>query len=228
MVLPAGRLDPPRSLFYTSAMATTYNQVAGRSLERIAALSDGVFAFAMTLIVLDIRIPELALIHSENDLIAALISLAPRMVTYLMSFLTLGIFWVGQQVQLSHLEKSDRHLTWLHLLYLAFVAMIPLSTRLLAGFIGYRTALLIYWANLLLLGIVVYACWAYACKAKLVKKEARKGDYLLLQRRILTAQAFYAFGAALCFFDPALSIGFIVLIQLNYAAAPRIPFLSKL
>jgi uncharacterized membrane protein len=209
-------------------MVTTYNQVAGRSLERIAALSDGLFAFAMTLIVLDIRLPEFSSIHSEGELVSALWSMAPRMVTYLMSFLTLGIFWVGQQVQLSHLEKSDRHLTWLHLLYLAVVALIPLSTRLLAGFIGYRTALLLYWANLLLLGIVIYACWGYACKAKLVKKEAMKGAYSLLQRRIISAQALYAFGASLCFFDTAWSIGFIVLIQLNYAIAPRIPFLSKL
>ncbi len=214
--------------FYTSVMDQTYNQVAGKSLERIAALSDGLFAFAMTLIVLDIRLPEIASVHSEGDLLSALLAMAPRMVTYLMSFLTLGIFWVGQQVQLSHLERSDRHLTWLHLLYLAVVTLIPLSTRLLAGFIGYRTALLAYWVNLLLLGIVIYACWAYACKAKLVKKEAMRGDYSLLRRRILSAQGLYAFGASLCFFDTAWSIAFIVLVQLNYAIAPRIPFLSDL
>jgi Endosomal/lysosomal potassium channel TMEM175 len=77
-----------------------YNLIAGKSLERIAALSDGLFAIAMTLIVLDIRVPPGASIHSEADLGRALLALFRRIVMYLVSFLTLGIFWVGQQTQL--------------------------------------------------------------------------------------------------------------------------------
>ena len=63
---------------------------------------------------------------------------------YAMSFLTLGIFWVGQQTQLNHLERADRDLAWLHIWYLAAVALMPFSTRLLAEFIEFRTALLVY------------------------------------------------------------------------------------
>ncbi len=67
----------------------------------------------MTLLVLDLRTPAAGAIHSEQDLWSALSAMAPQLTTYLMSFLTLGIFWNGQQAQLNHLERSDRHLTWI-------------------------------------------------------------------------------------------------------------------
>src|SRR5579872_5972366 len=119
-------------------METTYNQIAGRSVERLAALSDGVFAVAMTLLVLDLRAPAVEAVHSEQDLWRALGALAPRLLMYVMSFLTLGIFWVGQQTQLNHLARSDRSLSWIHILFLFAVSMTPFSTTLLAGFTAYR------------------------------------------------------------------------------------------
>src|SRR5919204_1756238 len=137
-------------------MTLSYNQVAGRRLDRIAALSDGVFAIAMTLIVLEIRVPEPPPIHTESDLWTALQGLAPRLVTYFLSFLTLGIFWNGQQTQLNMFATADRDLTWLHLGFLATVALMPFSTSLLAEFITFRLALLLYLGNILLLGLLLY------------------------------------------------------------------------
>ena len=55
----------------------------------------------------------------------------PQLLVYLMSFLTLGIFWVGQQTQLNHLAHSERHFTWIHLAFLFIVTIMPFSTRLL-------------------------------------------------------------------------------------------------
>ena len=129
-------------------MRTLYNQIANQNLERLAALSDGLFAFAMTLLVLDLRVPAMEAIHSEHDLRSALVALAPRLLMYLMSFLTLGIFWNGQQTQLNYFERADRDLSWIHLAFLAGVTLMPFSTQLLAEFIQYRTALLVYWFNI--------------------------------------------------------------------------------
>jgi uncharacterized membrane protein len=81
--------------------------------------------------------------RSTASLICGVLALLPRFVMYAMGFLTLGIFWVGQQTQLNQLERTDRDLAWLHIGYLAAVAFMPFSTRLLAEFIGFRTALLI-------------------------------------------------------------------------------------
>src|SRR5271157_1601772 len=140
----------------TIRMTTGYNQIAGQSAERLAALSDGVFAVAMTLLVLDLRAPAAEVIHSEHDLWHALLPLAPRLLMYMMSFMTLGIFWVGQQTQLNHLQRSSRSLTWIHLAFLFVVTVTPFSTALLAEHIAYRVALLQYWFNIFLLGVTLY------------------------------------------------------------------------
>jgi len=200
---------------------TPYNKIAGNSLERIAALSDGVFAVAMTLLVLDLHAPAAAAIHSEGELGEKLLPLLPQLVAYLMSFLTLGIFWVGQQTQLNHFERADRNLAWLHLGFLFAVTLLPFSTSLLAEFIIYRTALLLYWLNIVLLGSMLAGSWAYASRFKLVKQDAPPEMNRMVLGRIVVAQSLYAFGAALCLYSTYLSIGFIVLIQLHYAIAPR-------
>lgn len=202
---------------------TSYNQIAGRSVERLAALSDGIFAVAMTLLVLDLHAPVAEAIHSESDLRHALLGLAPRLLPYMSSFLTLGIFWVGQQTQLNHLERSSRGLTWIHLAFLFVVTLTPFSAALLAEFIAYRTALLLYWLNILLLGMTLYLSWTCAGELKLVKADLPREVTVAIQRRIVIAQSLYALGAALCFVNPYWSIAVILLVQLNYAIAPRLP-----
>ncbi len=208
-------------------MSTWYNRIAGESLERLAALSDGIFAVAMTLLVLDIHAPAARTIHSELDLWHGLQALGPRLTVYLLSFMTLGIFWIGQQTQFNQLTKSDRHLTWIHIAFLALVSVMPFSTTFLAEFIEFRLALLLYWVTILLLGVILYVSWRYAAHAGLV--EANSNELrCAIERRILIAQSLYAFGALLCLFNTYWSIGFIVLVQFNYAIAPRIRPFSRL
>jgi uncharacterized membrane protein len=202
---------------------TRYNLIAGQNLERLAALSDGIFAVAMTLLVLDLRVPAREFIHSPAELRSALVSLAPQFVAYLMSFITLGIFWIGQQTQLNHLIRSSRGLSWLHLAFLFAVSVMPFSTHLLAEFISYRTALLAYWLNIFLLGATLYLTWNCALASGLVKDDISPEVTTAIKRRILIAQSLYALGAALSFISTYWSIGFIVLVQLNYAFAPRLP-----
>jgi TMEM175 potassium channel family protein len=209
-------------------MLTPYNRIAGGSVERLAALSDGIFGVAMTLLLLELHVPAKELIHNEADLLGELAKMGPAVVVYLMSFITLGIFWVGQQTQLNHLERSDRHLTWMHLSFLFAVTLLPFSTRLLASFVTYRTALLVYWGNILLLGVLVYACWARSVKAKLVRDDVTGELDRAVRRRVIGAQALYAAGAALCVINTYVSIAFIVLVQINFVVAPRIRWLSKI
>jgi uncharacterized membrane protein len=209
---------------------TSYNQIASRSLERIGALSDGLFAVAMTLIVLEIRVPDPGTVSTDAALIHALRDLGPRLVTYALSFLTLGIFWNGQQTQLSYVARADRHLSWMYLAFLAFIALLPFSTSLLAEFITLRTALLLYWANIAVVGVIIYVAWLYAIRAGLLRDDVPAEVRALVKRRILVAQALYAFGALLSFTPLGTygSIAWIVLVQLNFAAAPRIPWLSRI
>jgi uncharacterized membrane protein len=205
----------------------SYNRIAGESVERLAALSDGIFAVAMTLLVLDLHGPVKEAVHTEHELWRALGAMSPQLITYLMSFLTLGIFWNGQQAQLNCFARGNRHITWLHIAFLACVSIMPFSTRLLAEFIAFRIALLVYWLNIVLLGLVLYLSWLYASRAHLLRDDTTLEIARAIERRILIGQALYAIGAALCLWNNYSSIGFIVLVQLNFAVAPGIRWLSR-
>jgi TMEM175 potassium channel family protein len=209
----------------TSGRAPFYNVIAGHSLDRLSGISVG-----MTLLVLGLAVPSATGVSREGDLARALALLLPNVVTYTMSFLTLGIFWVAQQTQFSQLKSSDRNFTWIHLGFLLAVTLIPFSTGLLAQFITFRVALLVYWLNILVLGFVLLAGAEYALRAHLfaTEGEERRAVIGVIRRRVLVAQSLYAVATALCVFNTYVSIALIVLIQLNYAVAPRIPLLHRL
>jgi uncharacterized membrane protein len=209
-------------------MEAHYNRFAGGDVGRIEALSDGIFAFAATVLVLDFRSPEPADIHSEAELLSALIASSHRLMPWLLSLLTLGIFWVAQQTQLSHLARSNRNLTWLHLTFLAIITVLPFTTRLLADFFTYRAAFVIYWLNIFLLGVAVYVTWAYSERAKLIRDDAPAELLGAFRRRVVIAQSLYAVGVLVGLVHVALGITVIIFVQLNYAIAPRLPILSRL
>jgi uncharacterized membrane protein len=199
----------------------TYNKIAGQSLHRLEALSDGVFAVAMTLLVLELHTPVAEAIHDEASLWHALVALLPRLMTYMMSFLTLGIFWIGQQTQHSHLAHSDRAYGWLSMIFLMAVTLVPFSTALLAEFVHYRIALLVYWFNILMLGVVLGACWYRARNFGLLKLDVTPEVDAAIYRRIFGGQTLYVFGAALCVFHNYWSIIFIIAVQMQYAIGFR-------
>lgn len=209
-------------------MKSFYHQLAGTSVERICALSDGIFAVAMTLLILDVHVPAKEGIHTEEQLWRSLAALSPQLIAYGMSLLTLGIFWVGQQAQLNLLERADRHLTWIHIAFLFAVSLMPFSTRLLAEFISFRTALLCYWGNILLLGVMLHFSWRCATGGRLVRNTVTPADSAAIKRRIFVAQGLYLFGALLCVFSNYASIAFIVLVQLMFAISPRRGPLSRI
>ncbi len=138
-----------------------------------------------------------------------------------MSFLTLGIFWAGQQTQLNHIGEGTRDLTWIHLGFLFAITLMPLSTRLLAEFITYRAALGIYWLNIFVPGAMLYWSWKHATHAGLIKDDTPLEVRASICKRVVIAQSLYAAGAALCVINTEVSIAAIVLVQLNYAIAPR-------
>ena len=222
-----------RTVPYGEAHARQLSPNSGRQLERLAALSDGIFAVAMTLLVLGLSVRASSALHpprplwvpgavgSERAVWEVLRRLAPHLLTYLMSFLTLGIFWVGQQTQLSQFRRSDRDLTWIHLMFLLVVSLMPFSTMLLADYLTYRLAIAVYWLNIVLLGGLLYVSVRYARRARLIKEDVTAEMTAASERRIIVYQALYAFGGLLSVISTYLSIGFIIVVQLNAAIAPR-------
>jgi uncharacterized membrane protein len=220
------------------AMPARYHRFAGSSLERLAALSDGVFAVAMTLLVLDLKAPSVPkrAQHpiwsgrggSEDALAHGLLhQVAPRLLPYAMSFLTLGIFWVGQQTQFSSFTRSSRPLTWIHLTFLLAVTLMPFSTGVLAQDTTYRLSIAVYWLNLLALGVVLFISLRYADDAGLISAETTEDMRAALKRRIVIYQCLYALAAATCLINTYLAIGLLVALQLNSVITPRIGILDR-
>jgi uncharacterized membrane protein len=209
----------------------TYNQLAGTSVDRLSGISDGIFSVGMTLLVLGLAVPSLgsaAAAATESELWNALAKLGPNVLVYVMSFMTLGIFWVGQGTQLGRLARSNRHYVWIQLAFLLTVTLVPFSTALLAHFPTLKVALVEYWLNIVLLGGTLLAAFEYALRAHLFDETVQRDLARLFRGRILIAQALYATATALAIFFPTwVSIGLIALIQLNYVIAPRIPLLHR-
>lgn len=219
-------------------MPISYHHFAGTSLGRLAALSDGVFAVAMTLLVLDLKPPsvpkraqqplgsggggsEHALVHGLTH------QVAPRLLPYAMSFLTLGIFWVGQQAQLESFTRSTRVLTWIQIAFLLGVTLMPFSTGLLAEDTTYRISMGVYWLNLFLLGVVLLVSLEYADRAGLMSEQTTPDMRIAMRRRIIVYQCLYAVAALTCLINTYLAIGLLVALQLNAVIAPRIWILDR-
>ena len=128
------------------------------SPRRLEALSDGLFAIVMTLLVLEFRIPEVG----EGPLAEQLAAILPTLLIYAMTFTVLGMLWFGHRVQFESIERANHPLIWLSLLFLATVAVIPFSAALLGRFSDDRLAILVYGANLIAASVAHGATWAYA------------------------------------------------------------------
>jgi TMEM175 potassium channel family protein len=203
--------------------------LSGTNPDRLSEISDGIFSVGMTLLVLGLTVPVLyGTATTEGQLWQALVNLGPSFLVYPMSFMTLGIFWLGQGTQLTRLARSNRNYVWIHLVFLFAVTLVPFSTLLLARYWWLKVALVEYWLNILLLGATLWAALEYGLRANLFGEEERHEMAYLMRGRIWIAQALYATATGLCVIFPTwVSIALIILIQLNYVLAPRLPFLHR-
>jgi len=203
--------------------------LSGTNPDRLSGISDGIFSVGMTLLVLGLVVPTLQRsATTEGQLWDAMRGFGPHALIYAMSFMTLGIFWLGQGTQLGLLARSNRNYVWIHLVFLFAVTMVPFSTMLLGSFYWLKLALLEYWLNIVLLGATLLAGLEYGIRAHLFKAEDSRDLTVLMRGRILIAQSLYAVATALCLIFPTwVSITVIILVQLNYVVAPRVPILGR-
>lgn len=195
-----------------------YNRIAGQRIARIEALSDGVFAIAMTILVFNLKDPLERRTQSDAELLLSLKNMLPAFLSFFLSFTTLGIFWTGQSTQFHYIKTYDRNLNWITLFFLMAVSVLPFTTDVLSHHINNKVSILLYWLNILLLGILIYIHWLYAERHHhLAKDEQIQAVTHAIKRRVIIAQALYAFGALLCFINTYISIAFIIAVQLNYA-----------
>lgn len=148
---------------------------------RIEGLVDGIFAIAMTLLVLGIEVPEG--IITESSMASYLTLLVPRIYIYCLSFLLLGIFWRVNHIQFENLKEVDTGFLWINIFWLMFVALVPFSTELTGDYGGLVTSNVIFHVNMLMIGLLLSASWFYAYKNGLMDVE--RDQYLRALKRSL-------------------------------------------
>jgi uncharacterized membrane protein len=114
---------------------------------RMLALSDGVFAIAMTLLVVGIALPSISDEGSASDLLDALNDLSPSVISFFISFAVIARYWAAHQQQFSMLARMDRGFVELNLVYLAFIALLPFPTDLLGNYFENPIAIVTYATN---------------------------------------------------------------------------------
>ena len=134
------------------------------STHRIEALSDGIFAFAMTLLVLTLTLPD-TLGQSTNIGLPDLLSgQVHKFLNYFFSFLILAIFWIMHHQQFHWIRRVDTRLLWINIITLMFVALMPFSTDIAGDFSDEVAAEVFFAGNVMALGLLLLANWAYATR----------------------------------------------------------------
>jgi len=132
---------------------------------RLEALSDGIFAFAMTLLVLDLQFPDAAVL-SKLPLSALLWGQADRFFNYFLSFVLLAIFWMVHHQTFHHIRRLNAALLWLNILLLSFIVLIPFSTSLIGDFDKHTLADAVFAGNIFVIGVFNLWIWFYATKER--------------------------------------------------------------
>lgn len=204
------------------------------SLGRIGAFSDGVFAFAITLLVLAIRIPHPSDTDASQGLLALLAQQWRSYLAYGLSFMLIGINWTNHRMMFSTFSRANHTLVWLNLLYLMVgVAFMPVPTAVLGAWLGdpqnQVVAAVFYGVSAAVGGILYNLLWWYGAYIAKLTSPAITAD----QRRAHTlawapAPMMAAILTLFAFFNPALAVaGFVAIVALYILPIPRLLFLKK-
>jgi uncharacterized membrane protein len=173
---------------------------------RITSLADGVFAIVMTLLVLGVEVPEVPEEEIADRLVLEVLHLWPLIATYVVSFLFLGIYWMGHHTQFHFMRAVDTTALWINVVFFMFVCLIPFTTRLVGTYDGQEIALILYGANLIAISLTALVHWRYAAHAGLLEPETGKEELRKATRRLLIGVGFFAVAIAVAFVDPRWSL----------------------
>lgn len=124
-------------------------------LERIVFMSDAVFAIALTLLVLEIKLPPLEHPLTSGEFAGAILGLLPKLYSYVLSFLVLGVYWVAHHRDFGNVTCYDARLIWLNLFVLLFVDFLPFSSALLGEYGDFRLTWVIFALNNIAISVLL-------------------------------------------------------------------------
>lgn len=193
------------------------------SKSRIEVLTDGIFAIVMTLLVLEIAVPQLT--HSEvatGELPKRLLELWPVIYSYGLSFIILGFFWINLHDQYHYIRRVNRVFVWFTIFHLMFIAFIPFSTALLGEYTDQQISVAIYGINIAIAGSWASVQWWYATRGhRLVEADLDPKLITIMSRRGIIGIIIYLTAAALSFASTTVSLVLFIFIPVFYLIPVR-------
>jgi uncharacterized membrane protein len=181
-------------------------------LSRMEAFSDGVFAIAITLLVLELSIPE----GSEGHLLSAVVSLWPSYLAYIVSFATIGATWLGHNSITHYMHGANTTVLRVNLALLLVVSFVPFPTKLVAEYLGSRedekVAATIFGITLLAVTSLLSVMWTLAVRHQLVHPATGDDEITLLSKRLRPSLALYIVLIVVGWFTPLVAVfGYLVI-----------------
>ncbi|MBX9765122.1 TMEM175 family protein [Patescibacteria group bacterium] len=170
---------------------------------KILSLTDNVFAFAMTLLILNFVIPSD--LPSEN-IQQLFVNLWPQFLTYFMSFAVLGTFWVGHHNLFTLIKHTDRKAVWINIIFASFIVLIPLTTAVLRQYYTDQIAVVAYGFNMVVCGLAAYWLWQHTVKHKLLKEGVDTEMVSIMHFRIVVPVSGAVVITVVGFFAPMVSL----------------------
>jgi uncharacterized membrane protein len=187
---------------------------------RLQTLSDGVFAVAMTLLVLEIKLPTTET-TDPSQFAAALVALWPKVGAFLLSFIILARGWELHRYVFSYVVRYDHFIVYFNMLYLMAIALLPFSTALVGDHPQMKLAAAIYAGNFLFIGGTKLVIWSYAThNNRLVPKEMPPVFAQWLKRRLILSSCVICIAILLAFVYPAASILLLLVYQVGMILLP--------
>jgi uncharacterized membrane protein len=189
---------------------------------RVEAFSDGVFAIAITLLILAVGIEEAL---AEGDVAHHLVNLWPAYLAYAVSFLTVGIMWVNHHLVFRQFARVDRPLLLLNIFLLMMVAFTPFPTRVVAESaqtpVDRRAAALLYGITMTLTAIAFFAVWIYGSR-RVLRPDADRREVSGITRSYLPGTPMYATATLLALVSPIASLIMFAALALFYAISSTV------
>jgi len=195
----------------------------GLRTSRIESFSDGVFAVVITIMVFSIQLPSLPPDQVDSQLTQKMFALWPVLVRYVITFIAVGMYWVAHNHLFHFIRSADRAFLWLNILFLMFVALLPLPAAIIGQYPTHQPAEVVYGLNLAVIGLCLFLMWHYATRShRLVDTDLSSDVIRSFGHRILILPAICALAIAFSFWHRRISVALYILMVLWHIFPGRV------
>jgi uncharacterized membrane protein len=193
------------------------NSTMSPGVQRLTQLADGVFAIVMTLLILDLKVPNVPSNVPDSILNAQLRAILPNFASFILSFVLTGIYWVGHHVQFLFIRRTDRTHLWINLFFLLTIAIVPFSAAVLGKFGLHIVPVMWYGANILLAALGLHLSWLYATRrGQLVDEDIDPMVVRRVSERLVFAYVTYGLAMLLALVDPRISLAMYLILPIFF------------